>query len=225
VRVRGVVSFEVAARVCAVVAGVCALAACKGGSAPTGDAGVASPSSSAAAPSSASAAPVAHGPAPVLTAPQAPPPTGETYPFFRKTTLALDELANLVTSAPSLARVGSEIAFFDPQDGSYIVRSNADRQGISFTTGPVLWSPEPGQEVLVVAARGKAASFVAAWWVLPDGGHRLASSLVMMGEIAPVALAFRSTERTLWWTSCWQCPGETGHVSVRDDHRIVIVQD
>jgi len=232
VRVRGVLSrgFAACARVgvasaCAFTACAAVLAACKSGPSPGSDAGDATASASAASSAVASAAPTAHGPAPVLTAPQAPPPTGETYPFFRKTTLALDELANLVTAAPSLARVGSELAFFDPQDGSYIVRSNADRQGISFTTGPVLWSPEPGQQVLVVAARGKAASFVAAWWVLPDGGHRLASSLVMMGEIAPVALAFRTTERTLWWTSCWQCPGETGHVSVRDDHRIVIVQD
>jgi hypothetical protein len=130
-----------------------------------------------------------------------------------------------VADAPSLTRVGTDVSFFDPQDGSYIVRSSADREGISFTTQPVLWSPEPGQQVLVVAARGKAVSFVAAWWLLPDGGYRLASSFVMMGEIAPVALAYRSTERTLWWTSCWQCPGETGRVSVRDDHHIVIVQD
>jgi hypothetical protein len=154
-----------------------------------------------------------------------PPPSSETYPFFRKTSLALDELGKLVTAAPQLGRVGTELAFFDPQDGSYIVRSNADRQGITFTTQPVLWNPEPGQQVLVVSARGKATSFVAAWWVLPDGGYRLASTFVMMGEIAPVALAYRSTERTLWWTSCWQCPGETGHVSLREDHHVVIVQD
>ena len=47
----------------------------------------------------------------------------------------------------------------------------------------------------------------------------------MLGEVAPVALAYRPAERTLWWTSCWQCPGETGHVSIREDHHVVIVQD
>jgi hypothetical protein len=118
-----------------------------------------------------------------------------------------------------------ELAFFDPADGSYIVRSTADHQGIAFSSQPLLWSPEPGQQILVVAARGKAASFVAAWWLLPGGGYRLASTFVMMGEIAPVALAYKPAERTLWWTSCWQCPGETGHVSVREDHHVVIVQD
>jgi hypothetical protein len=202
------------------------LAGCRGAppsSAEAGPAAVATPASSAAAApaSSERSSPKTAEPA----APVPPPPTSETYPFFRKTQLALDDLARLVADSPSLARVGTELSFFDPQDGSYIVRSNADREGISFTTQPILWSPEPGQQVLVVAARGKAASFVGAWWLLPDGSHRLASSFVMMGEIAPVALAFRSTERTLWWTSCWQCPGETGHVSVRDDHHVVIVQD
>jgi hypothetical protein len=159
------------------------------------------------------------------TAPLPPPASSAVYPLFRRSPLALDELTKLVTSTPELARVGAEIAFFDPGDGSYIVRSTADRQGVVFTTQPVVWSPEPGQQVLVVGARGKAASFVAAWWILPDGGHRLASTFVMLGEVAPVALAYRPAERTLWWTSCWQCPGETGHLGVREDHHVVIVQD
>ncbi len=157
--------------------------------------------------------------------PTPPPPSTGTYPQFRKTTMPIEDVAKLVVAAPELSRVGTEIAYFDPGDGSYIVRSSADHSGVAFTTQPLLWSPEPGQQVLVVAARGKAASFVAAWWLLPDGGYRLASAFVMMGEIAPVALAYRPAERTLFWTSCWMCPGETGHVSVREDHHIVIVQE
>ncbi len=203
-------------------------AACRsGGSAPVDAGGTSSSSSTADANATASATPGTAPPASVAapSVPTPPPPTGETYPTFRKTTLPLDELASLVTAAPELARVGSELAFFDPADGSYIARSTADHQGISFSSQPVLWSPEPGQQVLVVAARGKAASFVAAWWLLPGGNYRLASTFVMMGEIAPVALAYKPAERTLWWTSCWQCPGETGHVSVREDHHVVIVQD
>ncbi len=165
---------------------------------------------------------------PVATAaavPLPPPPSATAFPLFKKTTLAVDEVAKLVAAAPELARVGTEVSYFDPGDGSYIVRSSADHTGVVFTTQPLLWSPEAGQQVLVVAARGKAASFVAAWWVLPEGGYRLASSFVMLGEIAPVALAYRPAERALSWTTCWLCPGETGHVSVREDHHIVIVQD
>lgn len=158
--------------------------------------------------------------------PEVPPATGTEHPFFRKTTLSTDDLTKLVTSAPELARVGKDLAFFDPGDSPYIVRSTADHEGVTFTSQPLLWSPSFGRQALVVAAHGKAASFVAAWWVLPEGGYRLASSFVMLGEIAPIALAWRPGEgRTLWWTSCWQCPGETGRVSVREDGHLVIVQD
>lgn len=161
-----------------------------------------------------------------IAIPEVPPATSTAYPMFRKTTLSAEELTKLVTSAPELARVGKELSFFDPADGSYIVRSTADREGVAFTTQPLLWSPSQGRQALVVAAHGKMASFVAAWWVLPEGGYRLASSLVMMGELAPIALAWKPAEgRTLWWTSCWQCPGETGRVSVREDGHLVIVQD
>jgi hypothetical protein len=170
--------------------------------------------------------PAASAPGPGASPMPVPPPaTSNTYPTFRKTSLEMDELGRLVSEAPELARVGTELSFFDPQDGSYVARSTADHQGVVFSAQPLLWSPEPGQQVLVVAARGKSASFVAAWWVLPDGGYRLASTFVMLGEIAPVALAYKPSERGLWWTTCWQCPGETGHVSVREDHHVVIVQD
>jgi hypothetical protein len=157
--------------------------------------------------------------------PAAAMPAVQEHPPFRKTPMSPEELAKIVTGAPELARVGSDVAFFDPNDGSYIVRSKAEHEGVVFTTSPMLWSPEPGAEVLVVSARGKAASFVAAFWPQPDGSYRLASSFVMLGEIAPVALAYRPVEHMLWWTSCWQCSGETGHLSVRDDHHVVIVQD
>jgi hypothetical protein len=170
----------------------------------------------------------ATAPAPVASAaavPLPPPASSTTFPPFRKNPMPIEDVAKLVAAAPELSRVGTEIAYFDPGDGSYIVRSSQDHSGVVFTTQPLLWSPEPGQQVLVVAARGKTASFVAAWWLLPDGGYRLASTFVMLGEVAPVALAYRPAERQLIWTSCWLCPGETGHLSVREDHHVVIVQD
>jgi hypothetical protein len=144
---------------------------------------------------------------------------------FRKTSLTAEELSRLVSASPELARVGGEASFFDPGDTQFLVRSKADREGVSFTTLPLLWTPEPGAELLVITGHGKAASFVAAWWLLPGDEYRLASSFVMLGEVAPVALAYRPEERNLWWTSCWQCPGETGHVSLREDRHVVIVQD
>jgi hypothetical protein len=204
------------------------LVACHGHASASADASPSVSGSMVSAPQVVPVADDAVAPAAVATAatvPTPPPASSNTYPLFRKTTMPVEEVAKLVTAAPELARVGTDIAYFDPGDGSYIVRSSADHAGVAFTTQPLLWSPEAGQQVLVVAARGKAASFVAAWWVLPEGGYRLASTFVMMGEIAPVALAYRPAERTLFWTSCWMCPGETGHVRVREDHHIVIVQE
>jgi len=144
---------------------------------------------------------------------------------FRKTALTTDDLARLVSASPELARIGAEPSFFDVGDNQYLLRSKAAREDITFTTVPLLWSPEPGTELLVVTGRGKATSFIAAWWLLPGGQYRLASSFIMLGEIAPVALAYKRDEPDLWWTSCWQCPGETGHLSLREDRHVVIVQD
>jgi hypothetical protein len=212
-----------------IIAGL-ALAGCKVyGSAPSSAAGPEAAAASSLAPAP-SAAPSASSATAWLgtsvAVPDVPPATSTEHPIFRKTTVPIDDLTKLVTSAPELARVGKELAFFDPTDGSYIVRSTADHEGVAFTSQPVLWSPSLGRQALVVAAHGKTASFVAAWWVLPEGGYRLASSLVMLGEVAPIALAWRPGDgRTLWWTSCWQCPGETGRVSVREDGHLVIVQD
>jgi hypothetical protein len=152
-------------------------------------------------------------------------PAGALHHRFRKTSLTVDGLSRLVAAAPELGRIGGDLAFFDPGDTQFLSRSKADREGVSFTTLPVVWNPEAGADLLVVTGHGRVASFVAAWWILPGDEYRLASSFVMIGEVAPVALAYRPEERTLYWTSCWQCPGETGHVSLREDHHVVIVQD
>jgi len=152
-------------------------------------------------------------------------PSGAPRPRFRKTSLTADDLAELVGASPELARVGGEVAFFDVGDRQFLARSKADRGGVSFTTLPLVWMPEPGTDLLVITGRGKAGSFVAAWRLLPGGELRLASTFVLLGEVAPVALAYRAEEPSLWWTTCWQCPGETGHVTLREDHGVVIVQD
>ena len=173
------------------------------------------------------------GPPPdVASAPEsesAPVPVpGAAYPVFKKTVLLTEQLAGLVAASPELGRLGGGVALFDPGDNPYLRRSKverADREGYTFTPQPVLWSPEPGAQVLVVVGRAKEGSFVAAWWPLGDGRYRLASTFVMLGEVAPVALVYRQPGRTLWWTTCWRCKGETGHLNLRDDHSVVIVQD
>jgi hypothetical protein len=161
--------------------------------------------------------------------PAAPPRApGANYPPFKKTSLSLERLTQLVGAAPELARVGGDLAMFDPGDNPYLRRSKADpatREGYAITPLPVLWSPEEGLQLLVVTGRGKEGAFVAAWWPLGDDRYELASAFVMLGEVAPVALAFRSSDRALEWTTCWRCSGESGHLALRDDGTVVILQD
>ncbi len=144
---------------------------------------------------------------------------------FQKMTLTPEQLASLVAAAPELARVGGDVAFFEPGDGTYLTRSRAAHEDFVFTSQPVVWTPKEGVRGLVCAAHSKESSFVAAWAKTAGGRLRLESAFTMLGELAPIALAYRKTEPDLWWTTCWQCPGETGHVSLHGDGRVVIVQD
>jgi hypothetical protein len=69
-------------------------------------------------------------------------------------------------------------------------------------------------------------SFIVALYRLPDGRHRVASSLVLKRDRGPVILAYdRSVDTRLEWSTCWQCPGESGRITYRDDRRVVITQE
>ena len=158
----------------------------------------------------------------------APPPLvpGEAKPTFRKANIDASKVSTIFAALPELARIGSDVRLFDPNDGSYLLRSDAPHPGITFTTQPLLYSPEAGLELLVATGATKGASFVVALYVLPDDAYRVASSFLMLHDLAPVALAYdaNARDKRLVWTSCWQCPGEEGFVSVREDRRVVIVQ-
>jgi hypothetical protein len=143
---------------------------------------------------------------------------------FQKMALTNEQLATLVAAAPELARAGPDVAFFEPGDGNYLTRSKAAHEDFIFTSQPVVWTAKDGVRVLALSAHTKENSFVAAWTEVP-GGLRLQSAFLMMNELSPIALAYRKNEPDLWWTSCWMCPGETGHVSVREDGHVVIVQE
>jgi hypothetical protein len=151
----------------------------------------------------------------------------EARPGFKKTSIEPAQLAKIFAQIPELVRIGSDLRYFTEGDiRAMWARSGAAHEGVTFTTAPVLWSPETGAEVLVATGRGKAMSFVVALWTLPGDRYRFASSLLMLNDLSPVALAYENPHRKeLRWTSCWGCNGEQGSVSYRpDDHRVVIVQ-
>jgi formylglycine-generating enzyme required for sulfatase activity len=151
----------------------------------------------------------------------------EPRPAFKKANLEPSQLAKIFAQVPELLRIGSDLRYFTEGDiRAMTSRGSASHEGVTFLTSPVLWSPEPGAELLVATGRGRTMSFVVALWVLPGDRYRFGSSFLMLNDLSPVALAFETSRRKeLRWTSCWGCNGEQGSVSYRpEDHRVVIVQ-
>jgi hypothetical protein len=95
----------------------------------------------------------------------------------------------------------------------------------SFTTMPLLWNPVPGEEILVVAGRAQKDSFIVAFYRLPGDRYRIASSFILKNEKGPIVLAYNSyVRKKLTWSHCWDCRGESGNVTYREDNRVVITQ-
>lgn len=161
-------------------------------------------------------------------APQAPAklPDVVEYPAFRSFKMDDAELGALVAKTPELARIGDGVRFLTAETASQAyARSDTSREGIKFTSAPLLWSPERGVELVVLTGRSNRNSFVLAFYPLPGGGFRLASSMLFLRDVSPMVLAYRaSSRRELLWTSFWGSRTDEGYVSWRDDKRVVIVQ-
>ncbi len=143
-------------------------------------------------------------------------------PGFRPTKMDAGQIAKIFASIPELAAL-KDVRIFDKEHIEPL-RERASA-GISLTTQPLLWSPEAGAVALVLTGRTKSMSFIAALYPLEGEKYRLASYFLMLGDVAPIALAYEPHRRQdLLWSTCWGCAGEQGSVRVRDDHRIVIVQ-
>jgi hypothetical protein len=151
-------------------------------------------------------------------------PPIEVKAALRKTKMDAAQLATIVASIPELSRIAGDVKLFDATDSPWTSKSDKPHDGVTFITQPVYFSPEPGMDLLVATGHGKSQSWVIALHVLPDDTYRAASYFIMQGDTAPVALAYSNNTRKLYWTSCWQCPGETGQIVVKDDHKVVIVQ-
>ncbi|WP_050435644.1 formylglycine-generating enzyme family protein [Chondromyces crocatus] len=149
---------------------------------------------------------------------------------YRKAEITPAQVAEMIASVPNLRDIaGTEVVFFKEPEDVNTVLSRADAGGpppnTTLTTSPLLWSPVPGEELLVVAGRADKNSFVLAFYRLPGDRYRIASSLVLKDEKGPVVLGFNGyIRKRLPWATCLECRGESGHVTYRDDHRVVIIQ-
>jgi hypothetical protein len=153
-------------------------------------------------------------------------PAVERKPGYRKANMTAAQLGKILAGMPELGKLGGDLRFFENGDINTILdRSKASQGGIQFSVVPMLWSPEPGAELLVAVGRSKQHGFIVALHVLPNDKYRLASYLLLLNDTPPLALAFNPHNRKeLLWTACWGCAGEQGAFSVREDHHVVIVQ-
>ena len=149
---------------------------------------------------------------------------------FRKAELSPAQAAEMFASVPQLKDLGKDITFFkEPDDVSHALsRGDAGVNTVpntSFTTQPLLWSPVPGEEILVVTGRAHKSSFIVAFHRLPGDRYRIASSFILKDEKGPIVLGFNNyVRKRVGWALCWDCRGESGHVSYREDNRVVITQ-
>jgi hypothetical protein len=132
------------------------------------------------------------------------------------------DLARVFAELPELAPLAAP-RLEDAAAAARVADAGAPRD-VVFTGQPVLFSPEPGAEVVVVAGHAATTAFVVALYPLRGEKFRLASSFLMPKEAAPVALAYRPADKKLFWTTCWGCPGKEGQVVVLGDHRVRVVQ-
>lgn len=147
---------------------------------------------------------------------------------YRRAEISPAEVAKMLASVPALKDLSADVEFFKEPDDPHQVLARGDGgapPNVTLTTSPLLWSPVPGEEILVVAGHGGKDAFVVAFFRLPGDRYRLGSSLWMKGEKGPVVLGFNGyVRRKLSWATCWDCNAESGNVTYREDGRVVITQ-
>jgi hypothetical protein len=150
----------------------------------------------------------------------------ETTPTFRKTTLSPVALTAIIAQIPELARLrNAPHSFRDTDVATVTEKAKFPPDGITLTVDPIVWSPVPGEQLLVATGKSKGGAFVVALHILPDQKFRLASSMIFANEQGPIALAYQGNlKKEILWSMCWGCAGEGGAVTYREDHRVVIVQ-
>ncbi|MCC6556505.1 MAG: hypothetical protein IT372_26400 [Polyangiaceae bacterium] len=156
-------------------------------------------------------------------------PSPQWQQTFRRAEITPEQVAEMLSSVPQLKGLGAPITYFKEPDDVNVVLARGDAgappPNTTLTTAPLLWNPVPGEEILVIAGKAEKDSFIVAFYRLPGDRYRIASSLLLKSERGPIALGFNGyVRRRLGWATCWDCNGESGNVTYRDDNRVVITQ-
>jgi len=146
-----------------------------------------------------------------------------------------ERLGEMFASNPKLELLKNDIKYFREDAATDTVLRRGRARGTDagsipantyITTSPVIWNPVPGEEILLVTGRsGDRNSFIVAFHRLPDDRYRVGSAMIMKDEVGPVVLVYNPyTRRKLHWTTCWECYGETGNITYREENRVTITQ-
>lgn len=154
----------------------------------------------------------------------------------KRVSFPAERLQKLFASDPKLKLISKDVKYFRNDAAVATVKRRRKARGLKgdaavpkdtyLTTSPVIWNPIPGAELLVATgqANGKH-SFVVALHKLNKDRYRLATIMVMKNEPGPVVIVYNPfRRRKLEWTMCWDCYGETGNISYRNEHRVVVTQ-
>lgn len=145
---------------------------------------------------------------------------------FREVDLSLDDLRALLLRDEKTKDLTTNLAYFREDAASTVLsRGPGETKGFTLTTRAVVWAPERGVEVLVVAGRsGDRTAFVVAYFMAGDE-RVLAGTFIMKNEPGPIALAYAPSIRPrMHFSGCWGCPGETGKLLFRPPESIVLLQ-
>ncbi len=148
---------------------------------------------------------------------------------YKRVEIPAADLAEMFTSVPALAALGKTITYFKEPDDVNVVLARGDAGAAPpntvLTASALAWNPVPGEQIVVVAGKAGKDSFVVALHRLPKDRYRVASTLVLKDERGPIVLGFNGyVRKRLSWATCWDCRGESGNVTYRDDGRVVITQ-
>lgn len=147
---------------------------------------------------------------------------------FRNFPLPLPQLAELLAQHPETRHLSADLSYFSQSAAVSAVTANGKRKsrGFLFTARPLLWSPEPRTQFLIVTARsGRNTSFVVAFHLSADNSYRLTASFVMKREPGPVLLAYNGyIKPRMHFSTCWGCLGETGKLLYRQNNSVAILQ-
>ena len=162
-------------------------------------------------------------------------PSPELGAPFQETSFPPDRLAALFASNPKLEAFASEVKYFRKEAAIATVRKRGESRAPDaaapapadvLTTSPLLWNPVPGEELLVVAGQSAGdRAFVVVFHRLSGERLRVAAAFLMEAEQGPIVLSYNpNVRKKLGWAICWECSGEAGNISYRNENRVAITQ-